>query len=445
MMKIRFDLKSLFALSAVLALCLAGCGGDDPVEPAPPAPTVLRVIVRSEVDSALIENSNVVLYRAETREAVVRGMTDSGGSILFNQPMGNYYVEISAQGFETTPPESITPIPFFLAAEDTTIQDISLDPLEETGDTGFVIGFVEPATNNFLILAESQVSRQNYSTASGPDGVFVLYNLPYGSYALDALKSGYMMVEPVSTSVTAEAPVDTARVPVAEYVGSQLAGSVTFLASENSTVDITLLDRETRSVVPGLTVRSEPAGLNYAIAGIPDGDYLAWASLENDGYVIDPDWLFKNPNGLDIDFTSATSAELNFSVTGALTLVSPTNAAATTIPEIADSAVPTFRWMAYPSTKEYFIEVRDLSGDLLWGGFDSDGMANHAFIAASQVSVQYNFDNQPGVPVLEPGQIYQWRLWADKGTQFDSFVEQLISSSEDLQGIFQIPVESAAR
>ena len=135
MMKSRFDLKSLFALFAVLALCIAGCGDDDPVEPAPPAPTVLRVVVRSAADSALIENSNVVLYRAETREAFVRGMTDSDGSILFNQQMGNYYVEVSAQGFETTPPENITPIPFFVAAEDTTIQDIFLDPREVTGGT----------------------------------------------------------------------------------------------------------------------------------------------------------------------------------------------------------------------------------------------------------------------------------------------------------------------
>jgi len=37
------------------------------------------------------------------------------------------------------------------------------------------------------------------------------------------------------------------------------------------------------------------------------------------------------------------------------------------------------------------------------------------------------------------GEIYQWKLWADKGTQRDSFVEQLISSSEDLRGLFQVP------
>jgi hypothetical protein len=105
--------------------------------------------------------------------------------------------------------------------------------------------------------------------------------------------------------------------------------------------------------------------------------------------------------------------------------------------------VPTFRWTAYPSTKEYIVEVRDLNGKILWGGFESDGTINHAFIGPETLSVQYNFDDQPGVPELQPGKIYQWQLWADKGTQFDGVVEQLISSSEDLRGIFQIPEEPA--
>ena len=51
--------------------------------------------------------------------------------------------------------------------------------------------------------------------------------------------------------------------------------------------------------------------------------------------------------------------------------------------------------------------------------------------------------NQPGAPALKPGEIYQWKLWADKGTQENSFVENLISSSEDLRGIFQVPEISA--
>ncbi len=425
-----------------VVILVAGCGGDDdPVAPTPPPdPTILKVVIRSSADSSLVDNSNVVLYQAENNEAVLRGMTDADGTVYFDVEVGNYFLNISAQGFDSVPPENIAPIPFFVAAEDTTVEGLLLNVLENAGSAGYVQGFINPARNNFLILAESQTDQEKYATVSGPDGFFVLYNLPYGTYDMDALKSGYQMDEPVTASISAQAEVDTVMIQVSEYQGSVLKGSVTFLASENSTVDITLLDPETRAVIPGLSVMSGVSGLNYRMIEIPDGTYLAWASLKNDGYVIDPDWLFKNPGGLDISFATSDSMELNFSVTGAVTLISPTNPADSTFAFMADSQVPVFRWMPYSSAKEYFIEVKDHSGNVLWGGFEADGTVNHGFIGAAADSVIYDFDNQPGTPALVPGQIYQWKLWADKGSPGEnSIVDEMISSSEDLRGIFQVP------
>jgi len=52
--------------------------------------------------------------------------------------------------------------------------------------------------------------------------------------------------------------------------------------------------------------------------------------------------------------------------------------------------------------------------------------------ADSVVNVEYNFDDQPGIPALVPGEIYQWKLWADLGHS---------RISEDLLGIFQVPAE----
>ncbi|MEN8008515.1 MAG: hypothetical protein ABFS42_16015 [Candidatus Krumholzibacteriota bacterium] len=430
------------AIMTSLAILVVGCGGsDDPVEPPPPPePTVLKVVVRSSVDSSLVDHSNVVLYQAETNEAVLRGLTGVDGTVFFDVDMGNYYLYVSAQGYDPIPPENIAPIPFFVAAEDTTVDGILLDVMEGTGNTGYVQGYVEPAVNNFLILAESQATQEKYATVTGPDGFFVLFNLPYDTYDMNALKSGYMMDGPVSATISVQAEVDTVSIPVSVYQGSTLTGSVTFLASENSTVDITLLDPETRAVIPGLTVMSDVAGLNYRIEEIPDGDYLAWASLKNDGYVIDPDWVFKNPDGLDISFATSSTLELDFSVTGAITLLSPTNPADSTFAYMADSRVPIFRWEPYPSTKEYFIEVKDHSGNVLWGGLNKDGTVNHGLIGAEADSVVYNFDNQPGTPALKPGEIYQWKLWADKGSPGElGIVDELISSSEDLRGIFQVP------
>lgn len=442
-MKKIFGYLMILAIMTTMAVYVAGCGSDDedPVTPPPPPdPTILEVVVRSAADSSLVEHSNVVLYQAENNEAVLRGMTDADGMVRFDVEVGNYFLNISAQGYNSIPPENIAPIPFFVAAEDTTVQGILLNVLENTGSAGYVQGFVVPAVNNFLILAESQTNQEKYATASGPDGFFILYNLPYSTYDMDALKSGYQMDGAVTATISAQAEVDTVSIAVSEYQGSVLKGSVTFLASENSTVDITLLDPETRAVVPGLSVMSDVTGLNYRIESIPDGDYIAWASLKNDGYVIDPDWLFKNPGGLDISFATSDSLELPFSVTGAVTILSPTNPADSTYAFMADSQIPTFRWAPYSSAKEYFIEVKDHSGNVLWGGFNANGTANHGFIGAAADSTIYNFDNQPGAPALEPGKIYQWKLWADKGAPgSNSFVDELISSSEDLRGIFQVP------
>lgn len=439
-MKIRFGSLAAPVIVLTMVVLLADCGGNDDGPTKPPPPTVLKVIVKSDVDSSLVENANVVLYLAESREAVLRNLTDAEGAVYFRCDEGDYYLNVAAQGFKPVPQEDIAPIPFFVAAEDTTIQERYAEVLSDAGSTGYILGSVEPVVDNFLILAEADSSQDAFSTVSGPDGFFVLFNVPYATYSVSALKSGFNMVEgPAAATLSSEAEIDTVQIAISQYEGSVLRGMVSFLASDNSIVDITLLDSGTRSVVPGLTVMSGVSSLDYEIDHIPDGNFLAWASLANDGYVIDPDWVFKNPGGLDVSFTTADTVQLNFSVTDAITILSPTNPADSTYAAMADSSVPTFRWVPYPSAKEYFIEVRDLDGRRIWGGFEPDGTVNHGFIGASVSSVEYGFDNPPGLPALQPGKIYQWQIWADIGTHQDSFVEQLISSSEDLLGIFQVP------
>ena len=155
---------------------------------------------------------------------------------------------------------------------------------------------------------------------------------------------------------------------------------------------------------------------------------------------MDPDWIFKNPNVLNIEVTEENSfEELDFSVTGAITINYPTNPPDSIYPFMADSGVVIFNWEPYSSTKEYIIEVKDLSGNIIWGGFESDSTINHAYIDDSVSSIEYNFDGSASVPELVSGEIYQWKLYADKGTHQNSIVEELISSSEDLRGIFQVP------
>ena len=433
-MKKLFQVLMTVLIGALLFNTI-GCSDDDDgptAPPPPPKPTILKIAVKSSLDSTTIQNSNVVIFQAETKDAVIRNLTDVNGECGFDLDQGNYYVELSAQGYDPSPAENVTPIPFYVVEKDTTTQIYYLNP-NAIANSGYVKGYVDPATNNFLILAES--SSYKYATVTGPDGFFIIYNLPYDTYSFEALKAGYKMDSDTTVTISAGAAIDSVTIQVSEYVGSTLSGSITFLATTDTLdVDVVLRDPETGAVIPGLTANED--GGNYILSGIPDGDYKAWASFENDGYVLDPDWVFKNPTGLDISFTTSNTLTLNFSVTGAISILSPTNPADSIYAFMADSLVPTFTWDAYSSTKEWIVEVRDLSGNIIWGGFDENGIVNHQQISKDTYSVEYNFDGTATADLI-PENIYQWKIYADDDTALD--VQTLISTSEDLRGIFQVP------
>jgi hypothetical protein len=303
------------------------------------------------------------------------------------------------------------------------------------GTFGKIEGAVTPNLSGFLIVATSAGMNAEYHTYSGPDGYFVLFNVPYNSYEVDAIKSGYQSANQPQVTLSSSSSSATVQINVNQITGSTLTGKVTFLAAQNGIVDISLLDKISHSVVNGLTVMIDTSR-NYTISNIPAGEYIAWASYENDNYVMDPDWIFKNPGALNVSFTTDTSKVRDFSVTDVINLVSPTNPANSITPDLADSVVPTFHWMAYPQTKEYIIEVRDINGNLVWGGFEENGEIRHAQIPKEWNSAEFNFDGSASSP-LQPGNIYQWRIYSDDDATPD--VQTLLSSSEDLMGLFRIP------
>jgi hypothetical protein len=273
-----------------------------------------------------------------------------------------------------------------------------------------------------------------YHTYSGPDGYFVLFNVPYESYEVDAIKSGYQSADQPQVTLSSGSPSATVQININQITGSTLTGKVTFLAVDNGIVDISLLDKISHTVVNGLTTDIDTSR-NYIINEIPAGEYVAWASYENDGYVMDPDWIFKNPGALNVSFEADTSKVRNFSVTGAISIISPTNPPGEIIPSVVDTLLPTFHWDAYPQTKEYIIEVRDINGNLIWGGFNANGEIRHTTIPKEWTSVEFNFDGSALAPLIS-GNVYQWRIYADDDANSD--IQTLLSSSEDLMGLFQI-------
>jgi hypothetical protein len=422
----------IFVLILFINLFIPGCNEDNNIEPIPPAE--INIIVKSAENSSVISGANVVLYDANTGESLSRTFSGNDGIAVFeNLPAGNFYVRISAQGFTEVPQGSVSPVPFSVSPGQTYSQTYFLNLLP--GTFGKIDGTVNPNLSGFLIVAKSTGNSTEYHTYSGPDGYFVLFNVPYDSYTVNAIKSGHQSSNQPQITLSPGSSSATVQVNVNQTTGSALTGKVTFLAVENGIVDISLLDKISNSVVNGLTTVID-AGRNYAINKIPDGEYVAWASYENDGYVMDPDWIFKNPGALNISFDTTSSKTLDFSVTGAITIISPTNPANNIIPEPADSIIPTFYWNAYSSTKEYIIEVKDINGNLIWGGFKENGEINHAQIPKEWNSVEFNFDGS-AISQLQSGNIYQWRLYSDDDEAAN--IQTLLSASEDLMGLFLIP------
>ena len=423
-------INSLF-LSALMFIYF-GCSSDKSVEP--PPQTDIKIFVKSEVDSSAVAGSNVVLYNANSGESLMRVTSGADGSAEFigvNQ--GNFYVRIAAQGYKDLPIGNISPVPFSVNTWETYTRTYYMDSLQ--GVYGKIDGNLVPAQGGFLIVAASSGSGTEVHTYSGPDGYFALFNVPFGVYQVYAVRSGFTIQDKPDVTLTPGSPDASVTLSLVQSTGSTLNGMVTFLAAENGIVDISLLDRSSHSVVTGLTTRTD-SSRDYILENIPAGEYIAWASYENDGYVMDPDWIFKNPGALNISFSSDSSAVLNFSVTDAISIISPTNPDESIIPVVADSVVPTFSWIQYPQAKEYIIEVRDINGDLIWGGFDENGVIRHAQIPRSETSVLFNFDGS-ALSQLQEGQVYQWKIYADDDLAPN--VQTLLSSSEDLKGLFTIP------
>ena len=77
-----------------------------------------------------------------------------------------------------------------------------------------------------------------------------------------------------------------------------------------------------------------------------------------------------------------------------------------------------------------------MNRDMIWGGFNADGSINHGKIGALLTSALFNFDGS-AAETLKSGEIYQWKIYADDDILPN--VQTLLSSSEDLKGLFITP------
>ncbi|OGJ89437.1 MAG: hypothetical protein A2268_12260 [Candidatus Raymondbacteria bacterium RifOxyA12_full_50_37] len=456
---VKWAMTAAFLTGALFFL--DNCGKDEPAGPTGPGQdtvtryTAVSIRILDASDSHAIANANVVLYNANNNEPVNRKASDAFGECFFLIDSGNYYVNISAQAYLPSPPENNTPFPFSAIRHDTTIRTYYLASLQTAAESlGVISGHAytgaaidDSVLTGILIIAENTDDSERYAAVSGPDGYFVIYNLPFGDYRILAFQAGFQIDSIPSAQIMPGAVVDTVSIILSPITGGSLAGSITFIAGSGGIVDVSLLDPKSRSAIPGLStiMTTDTAGPDYLVEAIPPGTYLAWASFKNDGFVMDPDRLFKFGLPL-VTFLADSPQILDFDVTGAINLVSPTNPPDSVYPVLADSLIPLFTWTrrsAYASVKEYIIEVTDMSGNIIWGGFDSTGNVGHRQLLAGDARLNdslfgawFNFDSSAVAPLVS-GSTYHWKIYADDDAL--AGVQVLLSSSEDLMGLFLAP------
>ena len=283
-----------------------------------------------------------------------------------------------------------------------------------------------------LVVAEN--GSHAYSSVSGADGIYYIYNVPAASYNVKAYVSSFNSDEVNATVSSNTEGVDN-NLNMTENASGEVSGLVTFLAVENGVVDVSLTHKITKETIPGLVTTTEATA--YTISNIPNGSYIARASYGNDGYVVDPDWIIKN--GEPIVTINDNVVTRNFSVTGAIGLTSPTNEESTTVPiEITENS-PVFTWVAYSSTSDYIIEVSDINGNVIWGGFSGEGayITKNIIIPKNQLSIEFNSDGNAAEELL-PNAIYRWRIFASKDDVQEATGWKLISGSEEQRGLFII-------
>lgn len=426
-------------LSLILAACGGGGGGGGGggSAPTPPPKGTLKVTVEASADTMPVEGAIIEIYN-DVGERVKTATSNVDGVYSVKLRPKGYTVRVRAQGFESSPPSGVPAVPVQVLKDKTVTKAVSLSAFADVNATAYVSG--NAGAPGALVIIENTTTNAFYSATADDNGDYVIYNLLPGTYDFSAFVEGFD-ITPVA-SVALNDPDMTQNLVATAQEGYTVSGQITFLSVTNGTVDITLVHPETEEPIPGLTVFNN--GTSYSLGGVANGNYLAWATLKNDGYVMDPDWIVKNggmPAAIEVTINDANTLK-DFSVTRAITLESPTNSPSNLTPEVVTTLTPTLSWQSYSAAGEYIVEVFDQDGTSIFGGYDvidsgtGEVASKHAVISKNTTSMVISSNNMDDYYVpLEDGKTYRWKVSAVKNADVT-----LASSSEDLMGVFTVAI-----
>ncbi|MGD8616564.1 MAG: carboxypeptidase-like regulatory domain-containing protein [Gammaproteobacteria bacterium] len=425
------------ALAGLVVLTACGGGGSNSDDP-PPTGTLQLTVVDGESTTGL-SDARVIVIDGATGESIDVLTTDEMGTVSKVYNTGALQLRVSKQNYAPSPLPGIPPLPVQILADQTTAITVRLFALP-AAERGMISGQVtdsqgQPADTALIVATASDGSL--LSTIAGPGGGYVLHNVPTGSTTLNAFLGGYNFDPTAPVTVTADA--DTAQDIVAVGPASgQISGHVSFTSVSGDIIDITLLHPGTRDALPKLGTLTN-AGGDYLMSGVPNGQFEIIASLENDGFVLDPDESVTQGIPTVMISQAAPVITENFKVTGSIQLTNPPSNTNGIIPELG--TVPVFAWTkasSYASAEYYVVEVIDESGDTIWGGFDAALNPLVTVLQGNEPSVNYNSDGTATLPTLEPGRHYQLRVYAAVTDAGAPKGYRLLSASETLDGIFKV-------
>jgi len=407
-------------------LVIMGCSNDT----TKPITGYLKGMVTNSVTSFPLSNVQVLIFNANTNAPVGTAQkTGFDGRYSVELPPGNYYATFSKLGYDNIPPEGISPLPLNVIAGRTTNYSVQMivSNIVGGGSISGRVTYMGSGLGGVLVTAGD--TTKGYSSVTDGGGYFVINNIPAGSYTMQGWYSGY---ESTDTLVVVNTGAETDNIRIILTAGSAgtVTGKITFLATTNIEVDVALVHPLTRHTIPGLSTMT--VSQNYTLLNVPPGKYLARATYANDGKVVDPDWIIKN--GEPFVTVNRDTVVRDFSVTGAVELLSPTNAPTSTQPfEISDS-LPLFIWVPYSSADDYVIEVINQNGRVIWGGFASNWSVRN--VVTTETQIRFNSDTS-AMESLVRGMIYRWKIYASKDDHREPYGWKLISASEDQMGIIK--------
>lgn len=407
-----------------------GCSSDE--GPVLPTTGVLQGTVTDLQGGQPVAGARVLIAVAATNSPLGAITTGTDGVYAVELTPDAYTVKLSCQGFDPVPPDGIDPLPVTVRAGETTSHSLEMAKALET-NTGAIGGRVTKegaGVAGILVAAESETV--GYSTLTDGLGYYWIYNVPTDSFRVKAQRIG-MVSSARPVFVQPAVIIGDVDLSVSEAGMGAVEGHVSFLATTNAEVEITLLNPLSGDPIPGLT--SATLGQNFLIRSVPPGRYLARASYRNDGKVMDPDWIVKN--GYPYVNVGIDTVARDFSVTGAVELVSPTNESVSIYPVEVRGTRPVFSWVPYSSADNYVIEVTDQSGRVLWGGFEDGWRSRRVVIPKTSTSVLYDADSTAKEP-LQVGRVYRWRIYASKDDIREATGWKLVSVSEEQRGIIRI-------